>query len=382
MKSNELKYIIFLVFVLLSGASCSERDAEESEPETRLEANEIMVTRDQFESSGMETGKIESRSFSRRIRATGTIDVPPQNRAIITAIMGGFVKKVPLLIGNEVKKGELLVTLENPDFIELQQQYLEVGEQLTYLEADFNRQDKLFKENITSEKNYLKAESEYKRARAQYSGLESKLVMIGISPQAVRSGNLSSEVIIRSPVNGTVTKLNVSLGSYVNPSDIIMEVVDPAHKHLELQVYEKDILQLEPEQVIRFSVPEASGEVFEANVALIGQAVDMQTRTVNVHGHLKDEDEKKFTVGMFVEAEIVTDMEQMTAVPENAVLGTAGNQFILIVTSEDNNQIILRRTKVVAMEAQNGFAGLPEFKDSTATILTRGGFSIADQSEN
>ena len=183
------------------------------------------------------------------------IDVPPENRAVVNATMGGYIKTTPLLVGNKVKKGEVLVTIENPEFITIQQEYMEVNEQLTFLKSEYDRQVTMKAENITSQKSYLKAKSDYKTAVARHTGLDKQLRMLNISPSRVREGEISSIVSIYAPMSGSITKVNVNKGSYVSPANEIMEIIDTDHIHLELSIFEKDIMKVKKGQEIEENEP-------------------------------------------------------------------------------------------------------------------------------
>ena len=127
------------------------------------EEQNISVTKAQFESSKMTLGSLSKQDFPEVVKTTGMIDIPPQSKEVISSFYGGFIKKSSLLIGDKVKKGQALVTIENPKFVDMQQDYLEIKEQLSYLKTEYTRQKTLFDEQITSERNYLKAKSDYKR---------------------------------------------------------------------------------------------------------------------------------------------------------------------------------------------------------------------------
>jgi len=150
-----------------------------------------------------------------------------------------------------VRKGQVLVTLENPEFIKLQQEYLEVNEQLSYLKSEYNRQVSMKAENITSQKSFLKAESDYKTAVAKHTGLDKQLRMLHISPSIVRSGTISSVVSIYAPISGSITKVNISKGSYLSPATEILEIIDTDHIHLELSVFVEGYYEDKKGQEIR-----------------------------------------------------------------------------------------------------------------------------------
>lgn len=348
-----MKLKIIFAFVLLLFLSCGNKSSEEV-IESVTDNRQITTTQAQFESEQMVLGKLSSQRFEHTISASGMIDVPPQNKANISTFMGGYIVKTPLLVGDRVMKGQLLVSLENTEYVELQQQYLEVAEQLTYLKNEFDRQKTLYDEKISSQKNYLQAESNYKSSFAHYNGLKKKLQMLNINPINVDKGQFTSTINLYAPIEGNVSKVNVSNGSYVSPADIILELVDTDHIHLELSVFEKDIMHIKKGQKIRFKIPEASNETFEAEVHLVGTTIDETTRRVKIHGHLIKEDEP-FVVGMFAEANIITNNEEHLALPNSAILGLDNKYFVLVLENSANGNYSFEKLLVETGETSESY---------------------------
>ncbi|WP_178986694.1 efflux RND transporter periplasmic adaptor subunit [Winogradskyella helgolandensis] len=340
-----MKHLYIILFAILFTACGNEKSNDQVVTETDKHNEETTITKAQFESENMAFGNLAEFDFNEGIKVNGMIDVPPQNKSSISTFIGGYITKTPLLIGDEVKKGQLLVTLQNPEYVEIQQNYLEVAEQLNYLKSEFNRQKTLFEEQITSEKNYLKAESTYKSNLAHYNGLRKKLQMMNISPKRVEQGAISSTINLYAPIDGFVTKVNVSNGTYVSPSDIILEIVDTDHVHLELSVFEKDIMAVKKGQKIRFKIPEASDDTFDAEVHLVGTTIDGASRRVQVHGHV-DNEEDHFIVGMFVEAEIITESTKRIGLPKEAIINLEDGDYVLVFDEEDTRKIHLKKVKI------------------------------------
>ena len=142
------------ILALIGSCNTSEKRVEEEVIEDKI-TSIIEITKEQFENSKMEIGSVSIQNFNESIKTNGLIDVPPANRAIVSSVMGGYIKKIPMLIGDDVKKGQLLFTIENPDFIEIQQNYLKTLEELGYLQSEYERQKTLFDEKIISQKSFL-----------------------------------------------------------------------------------------------------------------------------------------------------------------------------------------------------------------------------------
>lgn len=370
--------IVLALYLMLSACNGSDKSTEAvTDPP---EDNTIFISREQFESNAMAIGSPELKSFPEILQVSGMIDVPPENRASVSAISGGLVRDFTLLIGDKVRKGQRIVTLENPEFVQLQQQYLEIVGQLPYLKSELERQKTLFDEKISSEKLYLQAESQYRMAVAKSLSLERQLEMLNINPEAVAAGNISSQSPVFAPLDGYITKVNVQKGTYVSPATEIVEIINSDHLHLELTVFEKDVQQIAEGQTIWFSLPEVSNTLYEASVHLVGTALD-ENRTVKVHAHLKDESAANFLVGMFVRATIELNgqtQDLYLALPETAVIAIGNTAYILVLEQETEAGYTFRQLKVEAGTSRNEFTGIInvnglEIKDK---VLVRGAFNL------
>ena len=373
-------YSIVIVSLLFTFFSCGEKKNETTEFQIEngtVKDSRILVTQAQFDQSKMSLGTLENKLFPNVVSVNGIIDVPPENRAVVSATMGGYIKTTPLLIGDKVLKGQVLVTIENPEFVTIQQNYMEVNEQLTYLKAEYDRQLTMKAENITSQKSYLKAESDYKMAVAKHRGLEKQLSMLHISPLRVRSGGITSVVNILAPISGSVTKVNVTKGTYVSPATAIMEIIDNDHIHLELSVFEKDIMSIKKGQKIDFKIPEASIETYKAEVHLVGTSIE-SNRTIHVHGHLENESDNYFLVGMFVEAHIITGSISAKALPNEAIVVVDDVAFVLVLDKKEGDSYYFNQMKVDVKENYKGYTVIDSITDfeTNTEFLTKGAFNL------
>lgn len=372
-KMKNFIYTLVLTSLLFS---CKEAKTEAEVPETD---GLITVTTTQFQSAGMEVTTPIEQDFDVTIKTSGNIDVPPQNRAKVTTFIGGYVKGTKLLVGDRVTKGQALLTLENTEFLDIQKDYLEVAEQIHYLKSEYERQKTLYDEKITSQKNYLKAESDYRRAKATHQSLKEKLVMLNINPATVEKGKLTSVITIFSPISGDIVIMNANVGMPVSPSDVILEIVDTNHLHLELAVFEKDILKVKEGQKINFTVPEASKEIFKADVHLVGKSIEGNDRTINVHGHLDDAIKQKLLTGMFVEAGIVIDSKKGLAVPSEAIILENNKNFVLLLENQKKGYTF-RKVNVTLGEKSEEFVEIIPSStiNASSKILIKGVFDLVN----
>jgi cobalt-zinc-cadmium efflux system membrane fusion protein len=377
MQNYIYKILALFIFVLLSSCGEAEKQSNENGASEGNTDDRIQISKAQFDQNNMELVVIKEMEFPVSITTSGMIDVPPENRAVVSATMGGYIKKTPLLIGDKVRKGQLLVTIENPEYVALQQEYMEVNGQLSYLKAEYDRQQTMVEEKISSQKSFLKAESDYKTAVAKYNGLRKQLGMLNISAEQVEKGNISSEASIFAPIAGSITKVNVSRGTFVSPSVSIMEIINNDHIHLELSVFEKDILKVKKGQLVAFKIPESSTETFKAEIHLVGTSID-ENRTIKVHAHLEDEEAANFLTGMFVEANIITDASKQMALPTDAIGVIDDQSYVLVLDDTKEGSYYFKQVPVKVQGSYQDMSALGEkviFEQGTQ-FLTKGAFSL------
>lgn len=380
--AGEKGRIIFgLLFLLLSCDGESEQSQiHVTDSETASNEEIIHISESQFRFSEMELGKLTDHSFTSSINVNGHIDVPTEGRATVSSYYGGYVKQNKLLTGQPVKKGQLLFVLENPEYIQMQQDFLEIKSQLTYLRSDFERQQALSRDNIASQKNFLKSESDYLSHLAMFEGLKKKLSLLDIDPESVTAENIKSDVRVYAPISGYITELKAENGSFLSPSEMALSIINTDHIHLDLNVFEKDINSLKKGQRILFRLPDKRNVNYEAKVFLIGQAIDAENRMVNVHAHLEDESQNDlFVPGMYVEADIfVSEGSTAKALPAEAVVESSGQRFVLLKKGvEDGDMVFVKREILTGASSANKIEVLnPEDFLPSDEFLVKGAYSL------
>lgn len=309
---TSVKFIFYIATaaLILFLAACSGKDKAgeatgtpaSTDTTTAAVKNTISFTADQYRLTGIETGKLQSRNLSSIIKLNGMIDVEPSNVATVSAPLGGYIRTAGLLPGQPVKKGQLLATVENVEFINLQQDYLESLGKLQYLEQEFKRQQTLREQDVNAAKTLQQVTSDYKVMQARVNGLEQKLALIGISASSLQQGGkISRTVNVYAPIGGFITASNVNIGKYVNPSDILFELEDKSDLHLALNALEKDVPKIRVGQTVKFSLANENNYNRDATVFLVGKAASTD-RSIPVHCHLGKQDESQLLPGMYVKA--------------------------------------------------------------------------------
>jgi cobalt-zinc-cadmium efflux system membrane fusion protein len=328
------KILLLTVMTSIGFASCGDSEQKSADEEVLHhdeDENTVEITEGQYLNAGIELGKVEQKQISGTVRVNGVLDVPPQQQVSVSVPLGGFLKDTPLLQGSQVKKGQVIATIENLDFVQMQQDYLEAKNQLEFAKADYERQQELSAENVNSKKTLQQAKTSFVGLQAKVSGLTEKLKVLRISTASLEAGNITSSIQLISPINGYVTEVNVNIGKFVNPSDILFEIVDTEHLHAELTVFEKDIPRLKIGQKVRFTLANETKER-TATIYLIGREIGSD-RTIRIHCHI-DKEDVNLLPGMYLKAVVETGGIEVTALPSQAIVDYQGKKYIFYELSQ------------------------------------------------
>jgi RND family efflux transporter MFP subunit len=378
-----MKHILLLAFTL-SLFSCS-KSPDKNEVSTDSTSSPLLIdlSPSQFKMAEIQLGKVSTRNMSQVIKVTGMIDVPPQNLISVTAPLGGFVKATTLLQGTHVHQGEVLAIIENPDFIQLQQDYLDNRNKLEFLSLEYKRQQELNAENVSSAKVFQQTTTEYKNIKNTINALEEKLKLAGINPSALIEGKISSSVPIKAGISGYVTTVNVNIGKFVSPNDIMFEIVDTKHLHAELNVFEKDIMAVKIGQKVSIRLSNDPQKEYTGHIHLINHKINTD-RTVRVHAHF-DKENTFLIPNMFLDAEIATQNENAMVLPNEAIVSAEGKNYIFILTNKNAKAYQFKMVAVSKGIVENNYSVIsvdPTFKIDSADIVVKGAFNLYAKAMN
>ncbi len=367
------------VFVLVILASCqkesSQTMAETESAATDSAPNRISLTHEQYQVADIQLGNTEMRNISSTLKVNGLLDVPPQNLVSISPPMGGFLKSTPLLQGMAVKKGQTLAFIENMEFIQMQQDYLDNKSQLAFLEAELARQLELNKENVNALKTLQQAKAQYESMQAKVQGLEAKLRFIHINPAQVGQGKIQSSIPLISPINGFVTQVHGNLGAYINATSVLFQIVDARHLHAELTLFEKDITRIKIGQKVRFTLANETRER-TATVYLIRKEIEAD-RSIGVHCHLEEEDDNLIP-GTYLTAWIETGGDSVPTLPESAIINAGDKKYIFIQKEKTKEGIDFERVEIQTGNSENGFMEIVSFgkQKPASSIVVKGAYDL------
>lgn len=341
-----MRYLFIILWLGLFMPACNTKQRPEEKQKTTHE-NTVTLTAAQISNAGIVVGSVQKHVLNSELKVNGLVDVPPQNIVSVSFPSGGYLKNTKLLPGMHVSKGETIALMEDQALIQLQQDYLVAKAQLDYAERDFARQKMLNENNVNADKIFQQAQADFTAKKILVKGYSEKLKLIGIDPDKLNENTISRSVPVFSPINGFVSRVNVNIGKYVNSSEVLFELINPADIHAALTVFEKDISKIKPKQKASVTFVDDPNTAYECEVLLVTKNVD-DNRSALVHCHFEQQP-KHLLPGMFINARIKVSNAQVTAVPEAAVVRYGSGEFIL----EDigNNSFYLQEVETGIKES-------------------------------
>lgn len=369
-------------------SACSNKPKESATKQAEsLPENIVELNAEQFRVAAIQYGAVEMRSLSNNLKANGLVTVSPQNLASVCAPLGGFVKSTDLVQGSPVKKGQVLAIIENPEFIELQQKYLEARSKLDYAEGEFKRHQELYNQDVYSAKNFQEVTANYKSLKTEVNALKQKLSLIGIDVAHLQDETISPVASVVAQISGYIKTVNVNIGKFVSPTDVMFEIVNTSGLTIELTLFEKDITKVETGRKLRFSLSSDESKEYEAVITQVGKSIS-EDKTVKVYASLSTSS-PAILPGMYVNASIGTTNNPVASLPSEAVV-QFDEKFYIFIFDRDKTENGKPVTEFKMVEVRKGVTEgdwseviLPDgFDIKTAKVVVKGAYNLIAAKKN
>lgn len=403
---NLVAYFAFLLMIVFSSCQSGTKDekAEVKEQSQKEQGHEeeghqeegvASLTSEQMKSVGIVLGPIEQKQLAGNLKVNGVLTVPNTNKANATSLFSGVIQTLKVQLGDQVKKGQVIATIANSAFIQLQEEYLTIDTRLALAEQERLRQQELFEGNVGAQKNLQAAMTELNALKARKSSLSRQIQMMGISPNSISNSNLQSTIVVKSPINGVVSQVFAKIGSYVDVSSAIVEVIENTALHLDLQVFEKDLPSIKIGQRLEFVITNNPSKTYAAELYNIGASFDGNNKTIAVHCRIQG-DKTGLIDGMNVTGILHQDNQWTQSVPNDAIVNADGKYYIFLVKEQEEHKHAdegsaehthdhanedgthFERIEVQKGASELGYTAITAVKEipSQAKIATKGAFFV------
>ncbi len=375
------KSILFIALIIFSLNSCKPENTgsdehsdhkesemteggHEGEGNNQLEAQKLHLSQQKFETLGLKVDSLPTKNLTGYIQANGQLEVPPQNEAAITAIIGANITQIKVIEGDEVRKGEALAYLSHPDLIKLQTDYTSAYNKFNFLEKEYARQKKLYEADVSSGQQYQETESEFLSTKGMVRGAESQLKLLGLNLEKIQNGEIYEEVPVISPIAGFVEKVNVKIGQFVPQQKELFEIVNTHHIHADLMVYEKDVSKVKEGQTVEFNIESLPNSALKAKIYSVGKTFEKNPKAVHVHAEIENK-QGNLLPGMYLTGKIATSDNEVTALPEEAVIAENGENYIFTakkISEDGEEEWELSPLKVITGAEDDGWVEIKLFQ--------------------
>ncbi|APG60511.1 efflux RND transporter periplasmic adaptor subunit [Christiangramia salexigens] len=337
----KIRSLLIIAIPLWAFISCGEKketengDAGTTEKEIKatITQEEVMLSQAQFDALNIEKGSLPTRVMNGYVEVNGELEVPPQNEANVTTVFGANITKILVIEGENVKKGQVLAYITHPDIVEIQSEFLKSYNDMELAEKEFERQEKLYNAGVGSGELFQRSEATFKSAKSKYNGLRSQIQLINLKPSTILNGNIQRNVPLVSPIDGAIQKVNVKTGQFVEAQTNLFEIVNTHHVHVDLMIFEKDVSKVKQGQKVKFTVESLPGTELTAEILSIGKTFEENPKALHAHAEIKNKPEDLIP-GMYVRGRILINDEELTALPEDAIVRNDGKYFIFSVNKE------------------------------------------------
>lgn len=372
------KFIQYLLIAMPFMACTSADKAVVTEEKATVSQNEITLTAEQIKKAQISTGELITQKLNTTVTVNGVVDVPPQNMVSVSFPLGGYLKYTKLLPGMHVTKGEVIALMEDQLLVQLQQDYLVTKAKLEYLEKEYNRQKELNADKVNSDKTLQQVTADYTSQKIMLKGFSEKLRLINISPERLTEEKISRQVALYSPINGYVSKVNVNTGKFVQPADVLFELINPDDIHAALSIFEKDLGKVVIGQHVKISFVDEPEKEYEGEVILVNRNVD-ENRTAIAHCHFLSHP-KQLLPGMFLNARIQVKEAMVSVLPEGSIVRFENKEYVFIESGAGNFSMVEVTTGGIdkgMVEILNGNESL-----SGKKIVTANAYSVLGALKN
>ena len=331
-------FIHYLIIAMTFMACTSADKAEVTEEKATVSKNEITLTAEQIKKAQIITGELLTQKLNTTVTVNGVVDVPPQNMVSVSFPLGGYLKYTKLLPGMHVTKGEVIALMEDQSLVQLQQDYLVTKAKLEYLEKEYSRQKELNADKVNSDKTLQQVTADYTSQKIMLKGYGEKLRLINISPERLTEEKISRQVALYSPINGYVSKVNVNTGKFVQPTDVLFELINPDDIHAALSIFEKDLSKVSIGQHVKISFVDEPEKEYEGEVILVNRNVD-ENRTAIAHCHFLSHP-KQLLPGMFLNARIQVKETMVSVLPEGSIVRFENKEYVFVESGSGNFRMV------------------------------------------
>jgi len=366
-----MKKIIFLLLIIGLLLSCNNVSEQAADNDSDF----LEISKVQFESEKMEIGEPIMYPFTDVVYFTGNIIPATDGQAQISMLLPGIIDKIYSKPGQIISKGSALFEVSGNGFVDLQKDFAESSAIVSRLKSDYLRAKELYNENITTQKDFTYAESNYYSENAKFRALKIKLESMGLDVSKIEKGEFYSSYTIRSPMNGFVSNIYATIGQYIEPQQNIADIIDDKSFQLKLSIFEKNINKIKIGQMVAFYLNGNKSTKFNATISAVGKSIMPESKSVECYAVISNFNNINVVSNQFVEGEVFASIDSVLSVPEAAIINSENDSYLFIYEKEANSIYYFKKVRISTGRKSNNYVELKE-QLASKKILINGVYNI------
>lgn len=373
-----MKQYIFPLFMMLALlASCVNKSNQSPTDQSQdPSSTSFSIDRDIASDEGIHWGKASQQLFSSIVKANGILKVSPESEASVASPIGANIKRILVVEGQRVSKGQPLALMSHPDLLDLQGRYLSASSKMSYVLQEYQRQRKLYASKVGSGKDFQQISSEYRQLEGELHVTGHQLSLLGISLKAVKAGHTVSAITIKSPIAGTVETIQALVGQYADPQSSLFTIVNSDHVYADVMVYENDFSKVKEGCVAQLTSKSWPGK-YDGKITSVGNLFDESNRAVHTRIAI-DPGRGRLVPGSYVTALIHSGSVRRWAVPDDALASDADRYYVFVVKEKGSRLTFIPREVHIGQRA-NGFNEIRSGVSSSETIALTGAYTLMSE---
>ncbi|MFV0147665.1 efflux RND transporter periplasmic adaptor subunit [Empedobacter falsenii] len=373
-----MKKYILMLYTALVVMSCSKEEAQPQEDQKEEVSTSILKLTDaQLKNFDIDTVSFQHQNLPTTIRLNAKTAVTPENTISITNAFGGYVKQIALIPGNYVNKGQVLVVLEDPQYIQMQEDYLTTKALLEQANADYIRQKELNAEQAASDKVMQQAKATRQSLMVKKSSLEQKLRLMNINPSSVSLSNIRRTINVYAPISGMVSQVFANKGQYISPADAMLEIINPDRSLLNVKVFEKDLGNIQIGQTLKAYTNTKPDQKLDAKITSISNQVN-EDGTVDIFAKITNANGTRLTANMYFNIELEVNSLDANVLPEEAIVQFEGKDYVF----ERQNKNQFRLVPVEIGISSNKMVEIKSPQNSNKVYIAKGSYNLLNAMKN
>jgi membrane fusion protein, heavy metal efflux system len=370
-------------------------ETEATPKRAELPAGAVKIDPAAQKNAGVQIVRVESRTLPATLSVTGTVTPVESRVAHIRPLARGIIEQISVSLGARVTRGEALVTYDNIQMGEFTGEYLSERAALRQAESDLEvkqrgleRAEALIKLEAISQQDLelrraevRNAQSAVASAKARVTRIEEQLHRFGLTdadlarltPEEGQSGHrTASHSVLRSPMDGVVTKFDVASGEVVEPERELFTIADLSTVWVLADVYEKDLSRLPRSGDVDIRVDAYPDRVFRGSLTYVSDVIDPKTRTAKVRCVVANPD-GLLKLDMFANAIIPTNERRQSVVVPVAAVQQIDNQPVVFVRKSESQ---FERRKVTVGQTAGGVVEILSGVRAGEDVVADGSFYL------